>query len=404
MSIVLITKAICNRATNPRANGNLRLCFIFAWLTLATTAYAEKPNDSAARVDKASELVSQNLLRLVHAPEVQLELNLSPEQINGLEAFFEQVDGTWFRSRVLAADKQMKIMAELETKLHSWLSQHASTEQRERLQQLEYRSLGIRLLLRSDAAKQIGLDVAQRAEFNKLAQATQDALSAAQVASQKGEIPEKLQTAAVEASQAEHAALKTQLRPEQQQKITKLLGAAFDTSKLERIYPMAPELMPVEHWLNSQPLQLKGLRGKVILIHFYAFQCHNCHANFKHYNQWQEEFGGDQVVVIGIQTPETNTERDPQAVTAAAKERGFQFPVVIDLESANWKAWSNTMWPTIYVIDKQGYIRYLWQGELNWEGATHDKTVHDLLVKLVHEDTDAAPGSENTAAKQTGKL
>ncbi|MEZ6074105.1 MAG: redoxin domain-containing protein [Pirellulaceae bacterium] len=131
---------------------------------------------------------------------------------------------------------------------------------------------------------------------------------------------------------------------------------------------MAPELIPVEHWLNSKPLQLKELRGKVILIHFYAFQCHNCHANFKHYNTWQEEFGGDQVVVIGIQTPETSTERDPQAVTAAAKERGFQFRYSSTSESANWKAWSNTMWPTIYVIDKQGYIRYLWQGKLNWQG------------------------------------
>lgn len=404
MLIELITRAMSKRATNQRANRNLPVCFIIAWLALAATTYAEEPIGSAARTDSVSELVPQNLLRLVHAPEVQRELGFSPEQINGLEEFFEQVDGTWFRSRVLPADKQMPIMAELETKLHGWLSKHTSTEQRERLQQLEYRSLGIRMLLRNDAAKQIGLDATQRAEFTKLARATQDALAAAQAASQRGEIPDKLQTAAVEAAQAEHAALKTQLRPEQLQKITKLLGAAFDTSTLERIYPMAPELIPVEHWLNSPPLRLKELRGKVVLVHFYAFQCHNCHANFKHYNQWHEEFGGDEVVVIGIQTPETSTERDPQAVAAAAKERGFRFPVVIDLESANWKAWSNTMWPTIYVIDKQGYIRYVWQGELNWEGATHDKTVHDLLVKLVHEDAEPASRAEKTAEKQTGKL
>ncbi len=404
MLIGLITKALSKRTTKQRAYRNLSVCFIIAWLALAATAYAEKPNDNEVRAGVVSELVPQNLLRLVHAPEVQRELGFSLEQVNDLEKFFEQVDGTWFRSRVLAADKQRTIMAELETKLHAWLSQHASTEQRERLQQLEYRSLGIRMLLRSDAAKQIGLDNTQRAEFTRLAQATQDALEAAQVAAQKGEIPEKLQTAAMEATQAEQAALKTQLRTEQLPKITKLLGAAFDTSSLERIYPMAPELIPVEHWLNSKPLQLKELRGKVILIHFYAFQCHNCHANFKHYNTWQEEFGGDQVVVIGIQTPETSTERNPQAVTTAAKERGFQFPVLIDLESANWKAWSNTMWPTIYVIDKQGYIRYLWQGELNWQGATHDKTVHDLLVKLVHEDVELATPVEKTAGEQTGKL
>ncbi len=396
----LFTKAGCERITQQRANLNLSVCFIVAWLALAASAFAETPIDSAAKTGATNELVPQNLLRLVHAPEVQRELGFSPEQIDSLEKFFEQVDGTWFRSRVLAVDKQMSIMAELETKLRSWLSKQASSEQRERLQQLEYRSLGIRMLLRNDAAEQIGLDATQRGGFNKLAQATQDALAAAQAASQRGEIPEKLQTAAVDAAQAEQAALKTKLRPEQLQTITKLLGAEFDTSALERIYPMAPELMPVEHWLNSPPLRLKELRGKVVLIHFYAFQCHNCHANFEHYNKWQKEFGGDEVVVIGIQTPETSTERNPQSVTAAAKERGFEFPVVIDLESANWQAWSNTMWPTIYVIDKQGYIRYWWQGELNWEGATHDKTVHDMLVKLVHEGEETATRVEKTAEKQ----
>ncbi len=394
------TKSIGERATKPRANRSLPVCFIIAWLALVATTYAEKPSDSAAPADAVSELIPQNLLRLVHAPEVQRELGLSPEQVKQLEQFFEHVDGTWFRSRVLPADKQMPIVAELETQLHGWLSKHTSDKQRERLQQLEYRSLGIRMLLRNDAAEQIGLDATQRGGFNKLAQATQDALAAAQAASQRGEIPEKLQTAAVDAAQAEQAALKTKLRPEQLQTITKLLGAEFDTSALERIYPMAPELMPVEHWLNSPPLRLKELRGKVVLIHFYAFQCHNCHANFEHYNKWQKEFGGDEVVVIGIQTPETSTERNPQSVTAAAKERGFEFPVVIDLESANWQAWSNTMWPTIYVIDKQGYIRYWWQGELNWEGATHDKTVHDMLVKLVHEGEETATRVEKTAEKQ----
>ena len=119
---------------------------------------------------------------------MQRELGFSPEQIDSLEKFFEQVDGTWFRSRVRAVDKQMSIMAELETKLRSWLSKQASSEQRERLQQLEYRSLGIRMLLRNDAAEQIGLDATQRGGFNKLAQATQDALAAAQAASQRGEI------------------------------------------------------------------------------------------------------------------------------------------------------------------------------------------------------------------------
>lgn len=117
--------------------------------------------------------------------------------------------------------------------------------------------------------------------------------------------------------------------------------------------------------MNSKPLTLKELRGKVVLVHFYAFQCHNCHANFEIYRRWHDQLRSKGVEVVGIQTPETPTERDPAAVKSAAAERKLEFPILVDLESKNWAAWGNTMWPTVYVIDKNGYIRHWWQGELN---------------------------------------
>ncbi len=70
---------------------------------------------------------------------------------------------------------------------------------------------------------------------------------------------------------------------------------------------------------------------------------------------------------------------------AAAKKDGFKFPVLIDLKHENWNAWSNTMWPTVYVIDKRGYIRFWWQGELNWKGATTDKTIEKVVDRLLME-------------------
>ncbi len=359
----------------------LMLCFV-GFIFLTAPVRAESADTSAS----ADELVPQNLLRLVHAPEVQQELALSQPQIDSLEKFFvDEVDGDWFRSRILPTDQQTKIMSGLEAKLRKWLATQATDEQRQRLQELEYHSLGIRMLLRPEVAQQLKLEPSQRTQFLKLAQATAEALNSAQLASQKGDIPPAIKTAALAAAEAEKAALSSVLSAEQQQAANKLIGKPFDTAALQRIYPMAPGFVPVEHWLNSKPLQLEELRGKVVVVHFYAFQCHNCHANFEHYNRWHEEFPSDQVVVVGIQTPETSSERDPAAVTAAATERGFKFPVVIDLKSDNWKAWSNTMWPTVYVIDKQGYLRYVWQGELNWQGATQDKTVHDLIEKLVAE-------------------
>jgi peroxiredoxin len=343
-------------------------------------------SQSPGAPDPYADLVPQNLLRLVHAPEVHQELGLSPEQIAKLESFFEQYDGPWFRSRILPADKQRTLVHEIEAKFRQNFAQLATEPQRQRLQQLEYRSLGIRMLLRADVGRQLGLDESQRDALASLARATNAAVAKAQAASQSGSVSEELKTAATEAAAAEQSALTGLLRSEQQSSLGKLLGDPFDTTRLERIYPMAPELVNVEHWLNTQPLQLKELRGKVVVVHFYAFQCHNCHANFEHYNKWHDEFSTDHVVVLGIQTPETSAERDPAAVTAAAQERGFHFPVLIDLKSENWKAWANTMWPTVYVIDKRGYLRFWWQGELNWQGATHDQTLHKVIEKLIAEE------------------
>jgi peroxiredoxin len=261
-----------------------------------------------------------------------------------------------------------------------------SASQRQRLEQIEYRSLGVRMLLRAELTERLGLTESQTQQLAELARRTDAATLKLQQASQSNQVSEDLQATVAKATQAEQAALQSVVRPEQMQKLRELLGEPFDTMALERIYPMAPELMPVADWINSSPTSLKDLRGKVVVVHFYAFQCHNCHANFDHYNQWHAEFANDDVAIIGIQTPETPREREPSAVRAAAKEKGFQFPVLIDLQSENWKAWSNTMWPTVYVIDKQGYIRYVWQGELNWAGATQDQTIHDLIVRLLKED------------------
>ena len=109
--------------------------------------------------------------------------------------------------------------------------------------------------------------------------------------------------------------------------------------------------------LQGQPFSFDQLRGKVVLLHFYAFQCHNCHANFAIYNRWHQALRDKGIVVVGIQTPETEDERDTSRVLAAARKAGFEFPVLVDTKSANWEAWGTTMWPTVYVIDRRGYGR-----------------------------------------------
>jgi peroxiredoxin len=171
----------------------------------------------------------------------------------------------------------------------------------------------------------------------------------------------------------------------QNQSLQKLLGKPFEVASLDRVYPFAPELIDSGYWTGSDKPTLQSLRGEVVLVHFYAYQCHNCVANFEIYKRWSESLKSKGVQVVGIQTPETASEKDPIKVTAAATKAGFQFPVLIDTENKNWNAWANTMWPTVYVIDKKGYIRFWWQGELNWKGATGDAKIESLIEKLLQE-------------------
>ena len=93
------------------------------------------------------------------------------------------------------------------------------------------------------------------------------------------------------------------------------------------------------------------------------------------------------MAVIGIQTPETQREQDPSAVRSAAAKQKLLFPILVDLDKANWKSWANTMWPSIYVIDQDGYLRHWWQGELNWKGATGDQTIDRVVQQLLSEST-----------------
>ena len=348
-------------------------------------AFASLPNAMAQDATMDLDLVPQHFLGLIHAPEVHDELGLSTEQVSGLDALFDQVDGYWFRARNYPVKERRQATAQVEERVKQWMKQNTSLEQQERLQQLEYRAINSRMFLRPDVQEKLDLDASQIEVFTERARATAKALQELNIATMKNKVSEEVKQLASKAAKAEQESITKTLRVDQLQKLAPLIGAPFDTQKLKRIYPKAPELQPVQHWINSKPLQLSDLRGKVVLIHFYAFQCHNCHANFGHYNSWHGRFENDDVVVIGIQTPETSRESDPDAVRQAASERGFEFPVLIDLDKKNWDAWHNTMWPTVYVVDKKGYIRHWWQGELNYQGATGDKVILETVQQLLSE-------------------
>lgn len=356
------------------------LHFLSTVRTCALVFLSCMANHASAQTKETEPKLEQNLLELIHTPEVQRELGLDDK--DQLQAVLSEIDRNWWPSRNLSPTKQIELTRDLEIKLLDALKPMLSPEKQRRLREIEAQSFGNRILIHPDHAKTIGLTEQQKAKIKTAFLATDSAVK--KLSEKKGGSPE-LEKLVQTAREEEQTVLSETLTPANRQSISKLIGEPFDTMSLKRIYPLAPELIDSGEWVGPQRLTLKSLRGKVILVHFYAFQCHNCVANFDHYNRWQQSLSAKGVAMIGIQTPETPDERNPKLVKQAAIAKGFKFPVLIDLKNANWIAWGNTMWPTVYVIDKNGYVRSWWQGELNWQGATGDKTIEKVVDELLAE-------------------
>ncbi len=355
------------------------IAFVLSLSCLGSCLLADDATLQYAALSPELVAVPQNVLGLAHSPEVQHELGFDDSKLAQFETTLREIDTIWWPARIQPVEQQRKIVSQLELKLVAAVQKLGGKLAVDRLRQIELQSQSSRVVLRPEVSKYLKLDGAQTKKLNDIFSAT-DELGK----NLKPDDTERAQKFAA-AQQDEPAKALAVLLPAQIDKLRRAFGEPLDTRKLERIYPLAPELIDSAHWANDRTVDLKSLRGNVVLLHFYAFQCHNCIANFSHYKRWDETLREQGVTVIGIQTPETSAEREPEKVIAAASKDGFKFPVLIDLESKNWKAWGNTMWPTVYVIDKQGYIRFWWQGELNWQGATVDKKIEEVVAQLLKE-------------------
>ncbi len=90
--------------------------------------------------------------------------------------------------------------------------------------------------------------------------------------------------------------------------------------------------------------------------------------------------------IIGIHTPETKEERVTENVVRRVKALGIAYPVLLDQQSKNWARWSNQYWPTVYLIDKKGHVRYRWAGELEYENAGGEEIMASYIQRLLEEE------------------
>lgn len=163
------------------------------------------------------------------------------------------------------------------------------------------------------------------------------------------------------------------------------LGYAFSVSGEEPKPVEAPALSQAGPWFNTPGIELKDLRGKVVVLHFWTFGCINCQRNLPYYNAWQSDFAKEPLVIVGVHTPESKHEADSTALAEQIKQRKIEYPVAVDAQNATWKAYNNRYWPAIYLLDKQGRIRQRWEGELEFNNAGGDKKMRAVIKELLAE-------------------
>src|SRR6266576_7026519 len=146
----------------------------------------------------------------------------------------------------------------------------------------------------------------------------------------------------------------------------------------------APELA-TGNWINSEPLKLKDLRGHVVLIEFWTFGCINCRNTLPFIKSWHDRYQDKGLIVVGVHSPEFDEERQVENLRREVTSLGIRYAVVTDNDYQTWSAYRVEAWPTTFLLDKQGRIRWMHEGEGGYDEAER------LIQKLLAEkETEAA--------------
>jgi cytochrome c biogenesis protein CcdA/thiol-disulfide isomerase/thioredoxin len=151
----------------------------------------------------------------------------------------------------------------------------------------------------------------------------------------------------------------------------------------------APDFTGVTQWLNSKPLSLHGLRGRVVLIDFWTYTCINCLRTLPYLRAWDERYRDRGLTIVGVHTPEFDFEKDTGNVRAAIARNHLRYPVAQDNDYGTWSAWGNQYWPAKYLIDTEGKVRYAHFGE-----GDYDETEQAIRALLPAEDLGPRAGRQ----------
>lgn len=158
-----------------------------------------------------------------------------------------------------------------------------------------------------------------------------------------------------------------------------------DSIVVESGAPAAPEFAPGA-WVNSEAMTLKSLRGRVVLVEFWTFGCYNCRNTLPSVKSWDARYRENGLTVVGVHSPEFDEEKSLENVRREVSSLGIRYPVVTDNDYATWKAYNVEAWPTIFVIDKLGRIRWTHVGEGSYEET--EQVIQKLLAEQIPQSED----------------
>jgi thiol-disulfide isomerase/thioredoxin len=162
--------------------------------------------------------------------------------------------------------------------------------------------------------------------------------------------------------------------------LTKLIRRSFGTSTEYKSSESvtAPELATGD-WINSAPLKLNELRGRVVLIEFWTFGCINCRNTLPFIKSWHDRYQDKGLTVIGVHSPEFDEERKVENLRREVTSLGIRYAVVTDNDYQTWSAYHVEAWPTTFLLDKQGRIRWMHVGEGGYDEA--ERLTQKLLAE-----------------------
>jgi thiol-disulfide isomerase/thioredoxin len=140
-------------------------------------------------------------------------------------------------------------------------------------------------------------------------------------------------------------------------------------------------------WINSKPLAVADLRGQVVLVHVWAFECWNCYRSFPWLESVEERYAAQGLQIIGVHSPEFEREKVRESVIAKAGKYGLHHPIMMDNDLSYWHALDNEYWPAWYLVDRRGVIRKVAVGETH-PGDPRARALEGQIEALLAE----APG------------